>query len=133
MKTEEIVQPSGYEAFVLNSPTREMLMKRFPPKHSDVIGHHITHRFGVRRDQSQPYGQIFKFDVVGYVDDGKVEALVVKPGFGQNVRQDGKIYHITWSLDRSAGAKPVHSNDVIAKGFTTIDPPIPFTARFEHI
>lgn len=105
----------GYEAFVLDEDTRRALAVRFPPKYSEWIGHHITHRFGVPYDKTFSYGQSSKFTVVGYVDDGEgLEALVVSRD-GNIYRPDGKIYHITWSLDRSKGKKPVQSNDLIMR------------------
>lgn len=113
----------AYIAYLLNDKTRAQLLKAFPPKYKDVICHHITEKFGVSQD--------FKFekkdaqiDVVGYVDDGSLEALVVTVD-GVLYRKDGNRYHITLSLDKSLGRKPVESNGVIAKqGFTSI-PAIP--------
>lgn len=124
MKITEVAQ-RGYEAFVLDNQTRNELAKRFPPKYPDWIGHHITNLFNVPYEPSiRPYGETHLFEVVGYVDDGEgLEALIVSrkpdpshyhgPGYR---RPDGKVYHITWSLDRSKGRKPVQSNDLIAKG-----------------
>ena len=41
-------------------------------------------------------------------------------------RPDGSIYHITWSIDRARGRKPVESNDVIARlGWRPVEPPVP--------
>jgi len=34
---------------------------------------------------------------------------------GSTRRSDGRLYHITWSLDRSKGKKPFHTNDIIHK------------------
>jgi len=59
--------------------------------------------------------------VVGYVDDGEgLEALVVSVN-GSTERPDGKIYHITWSLNE--GRKPVESNDLLAKKVYTLTMP----------
>jgi len=41
---------------------------------------------------------------------------------GERKRPDGKLYHITLSLDRAKKKKPVHSNDLVAKGFKHISP-----------
>lgn len=106
----------GYEAFLLDEETRQDLAERFPPKYPEWIGHHITHKFGVFHDKTHLYGQLGEFSVVGYVDDGEgLEALIVSRD-GNIYRPDGKIYHITWSLDRDKGKKPVQSNELIAKG-----------------
>ena len=72
-------------------------------------------------------------EIVGQADDGRgVQAHVVRIG-GTTKRPDGSTYHITWSLDRSRGRKPVESNDVIARQGWTACPPIPIRfspARF---
>lgn len=111
----------GYIAYTLDKKSRNKLKSIFPPKYPEFIGHHITYKFGVGADEKLPKGGTFK--VVGYADDGKgLEALVVEVN-GKTQRPDGKIYHITWSLDRSKGRKPVHSNNLIAsKGFENVSP-----------
>lgn len=122
----------GYEAFMLDRAERTSLMERFPPVHPDVIAHHITHRFCVK-GSTQPYGSMFRFEVVGYAKSDTVEALVVRPRGASERRMDGKVYHITWSINRSAGAKPKDSNDLVQAGYYKVDPPIPLLARFEYI
>ena len=48
-------------------------------------------------------------------DDGRgVQALVVRIDCAV-ARPDGSTYHVTWSLDRSRGRKPVDSNEVIRR------------------
>lgn len=104
----------AYTAFELNEKDRNYLLSLFPPKYPDVIAHHITYQFGVPPDSDLPE-QPKDIQVVGYADDGEsIEALVVEID-SKIKRPDGKIYHITWSLDRSKGRKPVHSNDLILK------------------
>lgn len=123
MMLTEISQ-RGYEAFVLDENTRQELAKRFPPKYPNWIGHHITNLFNVPYDPDhRAYGDVYPFEVIGYVDDGEgLEALIVsrlpQPRDGTPAwrRPDGKVYHITWSLDKTKGRKPVESNDLIAKG-----------------
>ena len=125
MKLENLFEM--YTALVLDKKSRRELAQRFPPKYPDFIGHHVTLKFGVPKDTPKP-SQPKKTEVVGYVDDGKgVEALVVAVN-GKTERPDGSTYHITWSIDRSAGRKPVDSNKVIKGGFDKIDPiPIKIT------
>ena len=118
---------SGYQAFEVSGASRSHLASVFPPKFSEFIGHHITYRFGVKSDE--PLSQATSFRVVGYAcDDTGLEALVVEVD-GSTVRPDGKTFHITWSLDRGAGFKPVMSNDLISKnGYEKISNPINITA-----
>lgn len=124
---------SGYEAFVLSEPTRQMLRQRFVPVFPDWIGHHVTNRFGVPKEDNRPFGQVYHFSVVGYTLADGVEALVVERG-GRTNRPDGGVLHITWSIDRAAGRKPVHSNQAIAeRGWVPVNPPVPFTATFEYV
>jgi len=99
-----------YTAYVLDQHSRDILLKKFPPKYPDVIGHHVTVEFGVSKDADAPEEAEIK--VIGYVNDPEgLEALVVVVN-GNKTRSDGKIYHITWSLDREKFA-PKDSNDLI--------------------
>lgn len=104
---------SGYE---ISDEDRAMLARFYPPKFSDFIGHHVTWEFGVDPETAKlpPNG---KLSVIGYTCDDSLEALVVSID-GVTSRPDGGTLHITWSLDREAGRKPVHSNEVIkANGY----------------
>lgn len=133
MKANEIIEGgkprSGYQAFELSGESRSKLRAQFPPKFSDFIGHHITYRFGVKSDLPLPETTDIK--VVGYAcNDEGIEALVVEVD-GTTVRPDGKTFHITWSLDRDAGFKPVKSNDLVAGGWDRVNPiNITATAKF---
>lgn len=101
----------AYTAYVLDDTSRELLTKRFPPKYPDFIGHHVTVQFGVPADATPPPAASLK--VVGYKDSGDgIEALVIAVN-GSTTRPDGKVYHITWSLDRDK-YKPVDSNGLLA-------------------
>lgn len=109
----------AYTAFVLSHRARAELLSKFPPKFPDVICHHVTERFGVPNDFKAPDDS--NVTVIGYSDDESLEALVVEVN-GDRKRKDGKVYHITLSLDRSKGRKPVESNDVIAwRGFSEVE------------
>ena len=101
----------GYTGWELDQKEMGELRAILTPKFPDVIGHHITHTFGVGA------GAVLPLETTGYVygyalGDG-VEALIVEIG-GTTVRPDGKTFHITWSIDRAAGKKPMDSNRVIA-------------------
>ena len=125
----------GYEAFLLSHNTRETLLRAFPPIHPDVIAHHVTHRFGVPYDPTFE-GNVTQWLVVGRISDHRIDTLVV------NQLQDrarvkcgpsGKPYHITWSLDRNQGAKPVMSNDLIAQGGIVLVTPALFMATSQYV
>lgn len=119
-----------YIALVLNERSRKMLKVDFPPKYGDFIGHHITLDFGVPKNTPLPKHQ-HKTEVVGYADDDKgIEALVVSVN-GKVQRPDGSLYHITWSLDRSKGYKPVDSNKLLTNGYRTLDNPILLKSKVE--
>lgn len=110
---------NGYTGFEVTEGDANRLKALFPPKYPKVYGHHITVEFGVPSTTDLPSGNI---RIVGYVDDGSLEAFVVEVD-GSTTRPDGATYHLTWSLDFDAGRKPVQSNDVLGKlGWTSIDP-----------
>lgn len=108
-----------YTAYVLDAKSRRELSKHFPPKYPEFVGHHATVKFGVPKDAPKP--RPADVEVVGYADDGEgLEALVVAVN-GSTQRPDGSVYHITWSLDRSMGRKPVHSNALVQSGYEPTD------------
>lgn len=111
-----------YLAFELDKKSRRQLAKVFAPKYPEFVGHHITYKFGVSNDAKIP-SVPKSVQVIGYVDDGEgIEALVVSIN-GSKDRPDGNTYHITWSLDREKGKKPMHSNNLIAtQGFKNVKP-----------
>jgi len=100
-----------YTAYVLTEETREALLELYPPKYDKVVAEHITVDFGVPEATPLPDGDWIK--VIGEADskDG-LQALVVSVD-GAYRRPDGKVYHITWSLDPEK-YKPVDSNELIA-------------------
>lgn len=101
----------GYVGWGIADATREHLLGRFPPHYRDVIAHHITLQHGVREDEAV-LPTATRARVIASVDDGlRVQALIVEID-GTHVRPDGSTYHITWSIDRLLGAKPVMSHAV---------------------
>ena len=102
----------SYWAYVLDEKSRAKLLKRFPPKFSDVIAHHVTVLFGKVLPTGFTDGDNQDIDVIWYCSDSSLEAVEVRAG--SNNRPDGKPFHITLSLDRAAGRKPVDSNAVIS-------------------
>lgn len=97
-----------YSCWKLTENSRIKLSKLFEQKNPDFIGHHITYMFGPK-SELPPDAEIY---VVGECSIPGIQALVVDVN-GTIVRPDGSIYHITWSLDKSKGFKPVDSNKAI--------------------
>lgn len=108
---------SGYE---LTKEDRAKLARIFPPKFSDFIGHHCTWKFGATETNSElPADGTLR--VVGFASDDSLECLVVD--FNGSIRRpDRGTLHITWSLDRNAGRKPVDSNELLKSGYQAIRP-----------
>lgn len=111
----------AYTAYVLTPESRAAVLERFRPRFSDVICHHVTEQFGVHGSKKRiPVPA--EIIVVGYASDASLEALVVTVN-GESVRPDGLVYHITLSLERSKGRKPVDSNRLIkSAGWREVDP-----------
>lgn len=124
----------SYEAFVLPAGVRSLMEQNYPPKFPEFIGHHITHVYGGPFNSEDQYGKAFPFELVGYAMEDGLEAFVVSIGDqGTTRRPDGKLYHLTWSLDRSKGKKPVDSNILVAKGFGPVSPKFASKATLQLI
>lgn len=116
----------------LDGVDRQQLLLRFRPLFPDVVADHVTLRTGTDHRTNLPREQ--SGEIVGEIDDGAgVQVLVVSIG-GTTRRSDGSSYHITWSLDRALGRRPVESNEVIAKlGWRALEQPVRirlYPARF---
>ncbi len=109
----------SYSAYVLTKKSRRELLNIFDTMHPNVIAEHITHRFPDKRPPPAPK----EVKVVGFAFNDKIEALVVSVNGSIN-RPDGGIYHITFSLDRSKGAKPVHSNALLQGLWVSLEPEV---------
>lgn len=107
----------------LDGADRDRLLERFGAHWPDVIADHITLDVGASRNTPLPDAR--EAQIVGIADDGEgVEAMVVAIE-GSTDRPDGSTFHITWSLDRKRGRKPVESNEVIAReGWRAFDEPV---------
>lgn len=122
---------SGFSSFVFSDNLeREKLLKMFPPRFSDVFAHHVTIAFGVPDLGDIPKANIA---IVGYSTDGiGIEALVVSVN-GTIYRDDGKIYHITWSLNKRDGYRPKDSNILIRDyGFEKLKKSININMKYEY-
>lgn len=126
----------SYQQFVLTEESRAKLKAVFPPKFPDFIGHHVTYKLGKSGfEDSFPA----KFYVYGYSEEEGLEALVVGRHNFKTLdnsgthRPDGKLFHVTWSLDRSIGKKPADSNALVARGFTLVHPLQVFDTTFQLV
>lgn len=97
--------------YELDEASKDMLMEKFPPKYPDVKYDHITVCMGGLKAYAPEPAQ--KVEVVGIADDGNgIEALIVRIN-GSPLRDDGRPWHITGSLDKSKNAPAEF--DVFAK------------------
>lgn len=114
--------------WMLDSKEREALLQRFPPEWPDVIADHIT--LDAKAGKDDPLPKAEHAEIVGGISDGEgLQAMVVAID-GTTDRPDGSIYHITWSLDRKRGRKPVESNKVIAeRGWRPLDDTVPIKIK----
>lgn len=112
-----------YTCYLLSDASRNSLLKLFPPKYQTVICHHITIQYPATKDTPLPE-KPKTCQVVGYLDDGKgLECLVVAVDGETKRPWDGKVYHITHSLDSMLGYKPVDSNKLLAEhGYRDVEP-----------
>ena len=107
----------------LDRAERDALLARFPPRWPDADADHVTLRSGATDVPPDATAEI-----VGHRDDGVgLEAMVVRLNGGTD-RPDGSTFHITWSLDKAAGRRPVESNRVLRElGWTALDEAVPIT------
>lgn len=110
----------GYNGYELTDQARAELLAHIEPMHPDVIAHHVTHEFGIYEELPPDTDTV---RVTAVASDNKVQAAIVKVN-GTTQRPGGGFYHITVSLDRAAGAKPVDSNTLIAdsRNWHAVDP-----------
>ena len=109
-----MARPGTVTGWKLARDEREVLLQRFPPKYDSAVADHVTLRVGATPQTPLPR-EPQSAQIVGRADDGRsLECMVVKRD-GTTDRPDGSTYHITWSLDRAKGVKPVDSNAVIAR------------------
>ena len=100
-----------YNGYKLSVVSRNMLVEMYHPEYPDFIGHHITESFGIKDGTVPP--QPKTVEIVGYINDGiGIEGFVVSIDGNVN-RPSGGKYHITWSIDKSKGVRPVHTNDKV--------------------
>ena len=118
--TFESFVKSGYLAYTLTASSRSALLQHFKPKYPEIICQHVTYKFPAKSDEDLP-PEAHEAHVIGYENEDGLEALVVEIN-GSSKRPDGKLLHITLSLDRAKGKKPVHSNALVNKSYQHVTP-----------
>jgi hypothetical protein len=114
-RTWQTFQNGYYLGYALSDTSRQAMLKRFPPKYSDVKADHVTLKFPAAADDAPP-PQPQSARVIGYADSGDgVEAAVVEID-GSTVRPDGRVFHVTLSVDPSRGKESAHANDLLKEG-----------------
>jgi hypothetical protein len=85
------------------------------PLREKVLAHHLTWAFKPTSEElaALPVGQPVTLKVVGYVDREGIQAVVVTGAETRN-----PIAHVTVAVD--IGVSPVHSNTVLAAGYTPV-------------
>jgi hypothetical protein len=108
-----------YQSYKLTEMSRNLLLAKFSPKFENVSVHHITYRWGVKKDAGLP-PEISSVKVIGYASNEHIECLVCLVD-GTTDRIDGSTYHITISYDSHSAAKD--SNDLLQNtSYERIDP-----------
>ena len=110
----------AYSGWEVDEEDRARMLALIPTAYPDVIARHITSEHGKRDLLAEPEAVLA--EIVGFADDGEMVQTVIVRINGTTERPSGGRYHITWSIDREKGAKPMDSNRVIAERGVT-----PFT------
>jgi hypothetical protein len=109
--TEEIkLLRVGYNGYKLTDQYRDKLLRIIYPIHPDVVAHHVTHEYGVWESLPPAANSV---RMIAIAANDKVQAAIVEVN-GEVERLHGNsFYHITISIDKSAGGKAVDSNTLI--------------------
>lgn len=112
----------AYVGYKLTPHARGQILSAFPPYYENVVAHHVTTDFlGNRQTAFRPPSG--KITVIGHAHDPErgIHAAVVRVGdlTHQGMEPD-KLLHIT--ISHRKGARPVHSNDAIKKGWRPVEP-----------
>lgn len=120
-----------YTAIFLSDVSKEVLLKLFPPIHPKVFGHHVTLAFKPTPEAIKAYepflGHEVVVEVIGVASDDKGQAVKVQvpTPYGELWEQN---HHVTISCVSS----PVYSNELLAKGWKSIDAPVRLTGVVRH-
>ena len=111
-----------YVAVFLTPMERARLIKRFGKTHPELEAHHMTiwHQTadgGNSGLEQLPLGKTFPLKILGYAENERVQAVVVKSPV--NVRpRSGRVPHITLSIAVGASAKD--SNALLANSSSIV-------------
>jgi len=88
----------------------------FPDVHAD----HVTLKFNPSKSEAERYqiGQSALVQVLGFAEDDKAQAVLVRP----SVASSNRFPHVTVAIRH--GVNAVHSNELLAKGYTRKAGPI---------
>ncbi|MFA6524455.1 MAG: hypothetical protein WC264_03550 [Candidatus Paceibacterota bacterium] len=84
------------------------LLKRFPPKHKKIFGHHSTIEFKPSNLNRIEIGKGSTIKIIGRAYDEFGDDLLV-----ENTKSKNKYPHIT--ISRAEGAPPLYSNELFKK------------------
>src|SRR5580704_16813106 len=84
------------------------LLKRFPPKHKKVFGHHSTIKFEPNSSDGIEVGKEYSIKIIGRAYDAFGDDLLV-----ENPKSKNKYPHIT--ISRSDNAPPLYSKMLFEK------------------
>ena len=90
----------------------EDLLKRFPPKHKKIFGHHSTILFEPENFDSIEIGKEYSVKIIGRAYDEFGDDLLVK-----NIKSKNKYPHIT--LSRGENAPPLYSKILFEKAIAS--------------
>lgn len=117
----------GYIALVPDVAALNHLKALYPFSFPNTPNHHVTYEFGVLEEDflKMNLPETMYVCVKQFVKstEDHIECFLIE--VDHDIRRgDGKYYHITWSLNRKAGARPVMSNDILVKYLDGHDPAI---------
>jgi hypothetical protein len=106
-----------YNALLLTPESQAVIKRKFPGKHPNYYGEHITLEFAPKFMPDNVGDEII-VDVIGHSFDISGEALVVSLN---TMRSANDVPHIT--ISTANGIKPYYSNKLLQGGFEPLDAP----------
>lgn len=108
----QLMENISYTALVLTPESRSQLLRQLgaTPDGWEVIAHHMTINMGPadRGPAVEMVGQTHELTAVALGQDERVMAVQVQ----SDVPSDNSTKHITIAVNRAAGGKPFHSNQL---------------------
>lgn len=115
-----------YTGYLLSENDRNKLASLFPPKNPTWLGHHITETFGVDANHPPPK-KPSSVMLIEYLEEDGIEGFLASVDGTVN-RPSGGKYHLTWSIDKGKGRKPVDTNNIVDQG-KKLSKPIPLNVE----